>query len=249
METIRFSPIGKEDCSFGTGSFEVTLADGRVVMLSQIDIGAIINAGLSTLTLTGLTLTAPAISAPVLSGTATGTYTLAGTPTLTAPTLTTPTMTSPTVSSGAVTLTGGQLAFPATQVPSAGANTLDDYEEGTWTPSVGGTATYISQAGQYVKIGKVVIVTFDLLLNAIGTGSASDISGLPFPALSNIESTFTIQWQVAAASYVYIVGRVPINQSFIRLYGATAAAATLASVNAMQNGTLIIGGGSYITTA
>src|SRR4029079_13738400 len=115
METIRFSPIGKEECSFGTGTFEVTLAAGRVVMLSQIDIGAIINAGLSTLTLTGLTLTAPAISAPVLSGSASGTYTLGVTPTIASPTISSPTITSPTISSGAVTLTSGQIAFPATQ--------------------------------------------------------------------------------------------------------------------------------------
>lgn len=88
METIRFSPIGKEDCSFGTGTFEVTLADGRIVMLSQIDIGAILNAGMATTTLTGLTLTTPiinggTIASPTLSGTIIGTYTLAGTPTIT----------------------------------------------------------------------------------------------------------------------------------------------------------------------
>ena len=57
METVRYSPIAKEDCSFGSGSFEVTLADGRVVSLSQIDIGTILStAGLSTQTLTNLTL-------------------------------------------------------------------------------------------------------------------------------------------------------------------------------------------------
>ncbi len=58
METIRYSPVGKEDIAFGTGTFEVTLADGRVVMLSQVDIGAILNtAGLSTTTLNGLSFT------------------------------------------------------------------------------------------------------------------------------------------------------------------------------------------------
>ena len=41
-----------------------------------------------------------------------------------------------------INLTGGQIAFPATAVPSADANTLDDYEEGTFTPTIllGGTA-------------------------------------------------------------------------------------------------------------
>jgi hypothetical protein len=49
-------------------------------------------------------------------------------------------------------LAGGGLKFPAVQVASADANTLDDYEEGTWTPSVGGDATYTSQLGIYIKI-------------------------------------------------------------------------------------------------
>ena len=89
METIRYSPIGKEDCSFGTGAFEVTLADGRVVMLSQIDVGALLNAGLATTTLSGLTLSnvtlsgSPTLASPIISGTVTGTYTLGGTPTIT----------------------------------------------------------------------------------------------------------------------------------------------------------------------
>jgi hypothetical protein len=56
METIRYSPIGKEDLNLGTGSFEVTLADGRVVMLSAVDVGKILStAGLSTQTLSNLT--------------------------------------------------------------------------------------------------------------------------------------------------------------------------------------------------
>jgi len=85
METIRYSPIGKEDCNFGTGTFEVTLADGRVVMLSQIDVGAILNSGLSTMTLTGLTL---------------NNTTLGGTTSITTPTFVNATLTTPTINTG-----------------------------------------------------------------------------------------------------------------------------------------------------
>jgi hypothetical protein len=56
----------------------------------------------------------------------------------------------------------GQIKFPATQNASAGANTLDDYEEGTWTPSIGGTATYSFQVGRYTKIGNMVAIQMDL---------------------------------------------------------------------------------------
>jgi hypothetical protein len=51
------------------------------------------------------------------------------------------------------TTSGTGITFPATQSASTDANTLDDYEEGTWTPSVGGSATYgAQQNGRYIKI-------------------------------------------------------------------------------------------------
>lgn len=43
---------------------------------------------------------------------------------------------------GGATAGAGGIAFPATAVAVADANTLDDYEEGTWTPSLGGNTTY-----------------------------------------------------------------------------------------------------------
>ena len=73
------------------------------------------------------------------------------TPTLSSPTLTTPT------TSGVLTL-GAGIKFPATQVSDADGNTLDDYEEGTWTPTISsssGTITTSSFSGaKYTKIGK-----------------------------------------------------------------------------------------------
>jgi len=56
---------------------------------------------------------------------------------------------------------GAGIAFPATQSASTDANTLDDYEEGTWTPTVTAVTTTGSPAyaGSYVKIGKQVTAT------------------------------------------------------------------------------------------
>src|SRR3990167_1606815 len=62
--------------------------------------------------------------------------------------------------------TSGQIAFPATQNASADANTLDDYEEGTWTPvftfATPGdlSVAYSTQQAIYTKIGRVVYVAF-----------------------------------------------------------------------------------------
>jgi hypothetical protein len=61
-------------------------------------------------------------------------------------------------STGLMTLAGPGIKFPATQVASADANTLDDYEEGTWTPNQGPGLTVVgtfASSGSYTKIGRV----------------------------------------------------------------------------------------------
>lgn len=82
---------------------------------------------------------------------------------------------------GGVLQVSNGISFPATQSACADANTLDDYEEGTWTPSLGGTATYSgTPVGFYVKVGSLVLVRGGLTVATIGTGSTTVISGLPF---------------------------------------------------------------------
>jgi hypothetical protein len=79
------------------------------------------------------------------------------------------------------------ITFPATAVPSADANTLDDYEEGTFTPTLfgassAGTTTYTTQIGIYTKIGRQVTVSLNVTATATtGTGELR-IGGLPFAA-------------------------------------------------------------------
>jgi hypothetical protein len=62
------------------------------------------------------------------------------------------------------------------------ANKLDDYEEGTWTPSLvnAGTPTYTTQSGRYTKIGQIVICTFYLNYSSASPGGSTRIEGLPF---------------------------------------------------------------------
>jgi hypothetical protein len=94
--------------------------------------------------------------------------------------------------SGTVVVTGttpslNGIAFPATQSASADANTLDDYEEGTWTPTYEASTsnpsvTYSTQAAAYTKVGRVVSVNGRLRISAVSsTGSGTlFIAGLPF---------------------------------------------------------------------
>lgn len=123
---------------------------------------------------------------------------------------------------GATPQTGG-VAFPATAVAVADVNTLDDYEEGTWTPSLGGNATYNSQTGTYTKIGRLVYVYCDLAVNVLGTGGQT-ISGLPFAAAGGSEPS-TCLWNSLAISSVYLA--FYSNGTSVYHQNATAAAASL----------------------
>jgi hypothetical protein len=78
---------------------------------------------------------------------------------------------------------GAGITFPATQSASSDANTLDDYEEGTWTPNLipnTGTITSQSVSGSYVRIGRVVTVTFVALITGGTVSVINQIAGLPF---------------------------------------------------------------------
>jgi hypothetical protein len=84
------------------------------------------------------------------------------------------------------TLSINGIAFPVSQVASANANTLDDYEEGSWTPVIRGdgsnpTVTYTKQYGKYVKVGRSIVYSFDVRYSSISGGSGNIIiQGFPF---------------------------------------------------------------------
>lgn len=85
---------------------------------------------------------------------------------------------------------GAGITFPATQSASTNANTLDDYEEGTWTPTINllGTLTYGAQIGTYVKVGGLVNVSVYIIVSSTDStqdGSIMSISGLPFTATAD----------------------------------------------------------------
>lgn len=86
---------------------------------------------------------------------------------------------------GATTQTGTGITFPATQSASSDANTLDDYEEGTWTPNQGAGLTVVgafSSTGTYTKVGRLVYVR-GVLTGATSiscTSGTALTSNLPF---------------------------------------------------------------------
>ncbi len=147
-----------------------------------------------------------------------------------------------TLSSAGLAVTGltdisaassGQIKFPATQNASADANTLDDYEEGTWTPTIAGTSTagtagYSQRNARYTKIGRLVYVELYLSwFSGTGTG-ALIITGLPFTtANANTFPSMDVGYADGLTFTGQLVSYVEGNTTQINLGGiATGAAFT-----------------------
>jgi len=100
------------------------------------------------------------------------------------------------------------LTFPATQFPSADANTLDDYEEGTWTPvatSQSGSITSYTSSGWYVKIGRAVTIYGRVQVTNIGTASGQLLmSGVPFGTYNSAQYMGTVRETVATGNIYWV---------------------------------------------
>jgi hypothetical protein len=163
--------------------------------------------------------------APDASGT--GIFTIASPNSNTNRTLTLPDATGTVVISGTTPSLNG-ITFPATQVASADANTLDDYEEGTWTPTLSAgfstaPTSYSQQSGSYTKIGRFVFATMVLDPNgAVGQGSIIKFGGLPF--LSNASITSCGAFVTYQASFNTNTGDtylIPAGETEIQVYTNT----------------------------
>ena len=103
---------------------------------------------------------------------------------------------------GITTSTGTIVASSGVAIGGTGAaNTLDDYEEGTWTPIItgytgGNTQTYSSAFGNYVKAGKLVTCTYQVKLSAKGniSGAYVHLKGMPFANLTTAAGSGIIHY-------------------------------------------------------
>jgi hypothetical protein len=126
---------------------------------------------------------------------------------------------------GATPQTGTGISFPSTQSPSTDPNTLDDYEEGTWTPVVAGSTTagigtYTTQSGWYTKIGRAVHLQGYIDMSAhTGTGNIR-ITGLPFTqqtSNSYAALSFSLQDNIALTAGNVLGGYVDSGTAVIWL--------------------------------
>jgi hypothetical protein len=100
---------------------------------------------------------------------------------------------------------------------------FDDYEEGTFTPTVSGattagTGTYTARNGRYTKIGNVVYFVIDYILSAhTGTGDTL-ITGLPFTSGSAYYCNIVVTAQNLSLTALYYIGGSIIANGDTKIY-------------------------------
>jgi hypothetical protein len=95
------------------------------------------------------------------------------------------------------------------------AKTLDDYEEGTWTPSPSLGSLNVSSA-KYIKVGTLVTIFLDF---TVTTGGGSVIAGLPFSAQATVGFTPYQSAQDIIASRSYLTIAVAGTNMYVRSSG------------------------------
>lgn len=157
--------------------------------------------------------------------------------------------------SGLLTLTGGQIAFPATASISSNANTLDDYEEGTFTPSLlfgGGNTDLVASVsnGRYTKIGRIVAFTIYITLTAKGssTGDAT-ITNLPFTSVNGVINPLASYFAIVSSVSGHAMPIVSTSTTTVLLRHLTSGTTASNMTQANFNDTSTINIQGYLETA
>ena len=103
---------------------------------------------------------------------------------------------------------------------TAAANALDDYEEGTWTPTVNGstagTIAYTYQDCKYTKVGGLVHASGRVATSSIGSAAgAMTLFGLPFSAnISTLHAGYATGLAIPSGSTIsaYVSGTTATMQ-------------------------------------
>ena len=137
---------------------------------------------------------------------------------------------------------------------TAAANALDDYEEGTWTPVIGGSGgesgqSYGGQTGHYTKVGRLVTATFRVVLSNKGTitGSAA-IKGLPFTISATVSHGSGVTYfEGLSTSWSYIFFMATGGETYATIDGIKSAATltTRATTSDIGNSTQFNGSITY----
>ena len=113
---------------------------------------------------------------------------------------------------------------------SVSSNLLDDYETGTWTPTIPAGVTIAAATGIYTKVGNLVTVTCSLNSMAYVSGATHFIiGGLPFTSTSALSAYLpTIGYDINTANTGQIYGFLGTSSSIVYLYETVDSAAGVA---------------------
>lgn len=149
---------------------------------------------------------------------------------------------------------GAGITFPVTQSASTDANTLDDYEEGTFNPTLtcgGGSVTLsgVYDTLSYTKIGRVVTITGQIVVSSVSSPTGTIALGnLPF----NMASLTDLAGQARPSIHMYCSGTgVPSTgyfSAFIGFVNGSNSGTIVATYNATYDDTIAnwFGNGSDI---
>lgn len=204
-----------------TTRFQIIRSTGAATYTGSFNVvGALTDDGIPVVTISGAqSVSDKTFPSPILSGTVTGTYTLGGTPTIASPIIT-------------------------------GAITFDPIT--TWTPGLsfgGGTVglTFLTRDGNVMEIGDLVVVTFNIVINAIGTSTGvAKLTGLPFTVRTHGSSLGfggNLLWGGLANTKVHVALAADSGATTATFNGAAAATVTLSNLTHVdfQAGTNIAG--------
>jgi hypothetical protein len=144
-----------------------------------------------------------------------------------------------------VDLDSGQLHFPQIPNPSIDPNTLDDYEEGNWTPidaSGAGLVLTIGAVSSYIKVGRLVYINFFITFPATVNGSLAKIGGLPFPITTIDNNSLAIGDTNFGSFVTALLTAAVVTSPFVIFVDPTGALLT----NAQCSGKRFIVAGCYL---
>ena len=166
------------------------------------------------------------------------------------------------VATTGISMTGvNGITFTGTQTASADVNTLDDYEEGTWTPSLeglstAGTAGYSERGGRYIKIGTMVYIVFHIQLSSF-SGAAGEliIRGIPFNSgamgSATVRNSFPMcRWSGLSSGASNVVAMTADNTNYLGVAVLTSfvtGSPYYSTVSAVTGSTILTGSGCYYT--
>jgi hypothetical protein len=159
--------------------------------------------------------------------------------------------TTRTANGGVLQVSNG-ITFPATAVACTNVNTLDDYEEGTWTPQLTGFTMSGSNQGKYIKVGRIVTVEAVLQWSSGTSPGTALVTGLPFVNSGGVRSTGAFGLSngasiIPTAGFTWLTTHIDVAASTVQIIqnGITGnnGAVTIAS-----SGTVFAFGLTYLST-